>query len=333
MNSLHTKLNVVDGLVVSNFNRDVFEDMQRGGLTAANCTCCIWEGFEQTVQNVSQWKKFLRENSDILLQVYDVNDIARAKASGRVGIILGWQNSSGYGDDLSNVYLFKELGVSIVQLTYNTANAVGSGCYETRDTGLTDFGRDLIDTMNAAGVLIDLSHVGKLTCVEAIAHSRQPVAYTHTLPAALRDHPRNKTDDQLRAIAEKGGFVGVTMFPAFLDEDKASTIETYIRAIEHVISVIGEEQLGIGTDITQGHSADFFKWINSDKGNGRKLVDFKNATALNGFETLDKFPSLTAAMDRRGWSTSRIERVMGENWIRLLGEVWKGYRLNKVAAE
>ncbi len=332
MQSFHEHLSVIDGLVVSNFNRGVFEDMKRGGLTAANCTCCIWEGFEKTAQNISKWKKFLRDNSDILLQIYDIGDIARAKSTRRVGVILGWQNSSGYGDDLNNVYLFKELGVNIVQLTYNTANPVGSGCYESRDSGLTDFGRDLVDTMNAAGVLIDLSHVGPLTSAEAIAHSKKPVAYTHTLPAALKDHPRNKTDEQLRAIAAGGGFVGVTMFPAFLDDDKASTIDTYIRAVEHVINVIGEEQVGVGTDITQGHGEDFFTWINSDKGNGRKLVDFKNATALNGFETLDKFPELTAAMERRGWPSSRIERVMGQNWIRLLGEVWTGYGRNALAA-
>lgn len=333
MQSLHAQLNVVDGLVVSNINRDVFENMHKGGLTAANCTCCIWEDFEQTVKNISRWKKLLRENSDILLQVYDVDDISRAKSSGRVGVILGWQNSSGYGDDLNNVYLFKELGVNIVQLTYNTANSVGSGCYESRDTGLTDFGRDLIDTMNNAGVLIDLSHVGKLTSAEAIAYSKKPVAYTHTLPAALKNHPRNKTDEQLRAIAEKGGFVGVTMFPAFLADDKDSTIDTYVRAIEYVINVIGEQRVGVGTDITQGHNDDFFKWINNDKGTGRKLVDFKNAINLNGFETLDKFPVLTTAMEKRGWSTGRIERVMGENWLRLLGEVWTAYRPNVVAAE
>lgn len=323
METSHQSLTVVDGLLVANFNREIFEGMRRGGVSAANCTCCIWEGFEKTAENVAHWKRTLRDNADIVSQIYDVEDIASARRESKVGIILGWQNSTGYGDDLDNVWLFKELGVNIVQLTYNTANAVGSGCYESRDTGLTDFGRDLIHAMNEAGVLIDLSHCGVSTSADAVAASKKPVAYSHVLPSALRDHPRNKSDDQLRAIAEKGGFVGVTLFPAYLDEDKASTLDTYIRAIEHVIGVAGEEQVGVGTDLTQGHGEAFFDWITRDKGRGRSLVDYNGAIELAGFETIDRFPSLTKAMVARGWTSGRIERVMGQNWIRLFEEVWK----------
>lgn len=322
MESLHSQLNVVDGLLVANFDRGIFEDMQKGGITAANCTCCIWEGLDKTLENVSRWKAFFRENSDILTQIYNVADITRAKENGRTGVILGWQNSTGYGDDLNNVYLFKELGVNIVQLTYNTANSVGSGCYESRDNGITDFGRDLIDTMNDAGVLVDLSHCGPLTSAETIAHSKKPVAYTHVLPAALRSHPRNKTDDQLRAIATKGGFIGVTLFPAYLDEDKASTVDTFVRAIEHVIKIAGVDHVGISTDLTQGHGDKFFDWITRDKGRGRALVNYHGAIELHGFETVDKFPAVTEVMQKRGWSTNQIEKVMGTNWMRLFKEVW-----------
>src|SRR5258705_11018204 len=172
MSTLQEKSVVIDGLMVSNFDRKVFEDMRVGGVTAANCTCCIWEGFEQTMLNVSRWKRWLRENRDILTQVFGVADIGAAKDAGKVGIILGWQNSTGYGDNVDNVPLFSELGVRSVQITYNTANSVGSGCYEGRDGGLTDFGRDLVHAMNQSGVLVDLSHVGPNTAREAIAHSR-----------------------------------------------------------------------------------------------------------------------------------------------------------------
>jgi membrane dipeptidase len=322
MPTLHEKSIVIDGLMVSNFDRKVFEDMRAGGVTAANCTCCIWEDFEATMLNVSRWKRWFRENGDILTQVYGVADIAAAKEAGRVGIILGWQNSTGYGDNLDNVPLFAELGVRVVQITYNTANSVGSGCYEGRDGGLTDFGRDLIEAMNRSGVLVDLSHVGPNTARDAIAHSKKPVAYTHTLPAALKNHPRNKSDAQLKTIAEGGGFVGVTMFPAFLAKGIDSGIADYIEAVEHVIGVVGEEAVGIGTDMTQGYDEAFFRWINRDKGIGRDLVDFHGAFSLNGFETIGKLPSVTAAMEKRGWKTARIERVLGKNWLRLFGDVW-----------
>jgi membrane dipeptidase len=319
---LHSRATIFDGLVVSNFNRRILEDMRAGGITAANCTCCIWEGFEATMLNVARWKRLIADNADLVTQVYDVADIEQAKAAGKVGIVLGWQNTSGYGDDLDTVPLFAELGVKIVQLTYNTANSVGDGCYESTDRGLTDFGRDLIGAMNKAGVLVDLSHVGPNSARDAITTSKKPVAYSHCAPAGLKDQPRNKSDEQIRFIAERGGFVGVTMFPAFLGRGAASTVEDYVEAIEYVINLAGEEQVGIGTDMTQEQPPEFFRWITHDKGNGRKLVDFGQALELGGFGRLRDFPNLTAAMERRGWSADRIERVLGRNWVNLLAQVW-----------
>lgn len=322
MSDLHRRAIVFDGLIVSNFNRRVLEDMHRGGITAANCTCCIWEGFEATMRNVARWKRLIAESSDIVLQVYGLEDIHRAKKAGKVGIVLGWQNTSGFGDDLDTLPLFTELGLRIVQLTYNTATSVGDGCYESVDRGLTDFGRELIGGLNEAGILIDLSHVGPNTARDAILASKKPVAYSHCAPAALQAHPRNKSDEQIRFISDHGGFVGVTMFPAFLRRGAASTVEDYVEAIEHVLNVAGEEQVGLGTDMTQEQPPEFFRWITHDKGSGRKLVDFGAALELGGFRTLGEFPNLTAAMERRGWSEDKIERILGLNWLRLLGAVW-----------
>ncbi len=322
MSSLHQKAIIIDGLVISNFTRQVLEDMHAGGITAANCTCSIWEGFEPTMRNVARWLRSFEDNADIILQVHETSDILRAKAEGKVGIILGWQNTSGYGDVLDYVPLFAKLGVRVVQLTYNTANSVGSGCYESSDRGLTDYGRDLIAAMNVAGVLVDLSHVARNTARDAIAASTKPVAYTHCAPAGLKTHPRNKSDEELRLIADKGGFVGVTMFPAFLARGKGATVDDYIEAVEYTINLIGEEQVGLGTDLTQEQPPEFFTWINRDKGDGRKLVDFGEALELGGFRRSSEFPNITAAMERRGWKSDRIERVLGRNWLRLLRDVW-----------
>ena len=319
---LHSRSVVFDGLIVSNFSRSVFEDMRTGGITAANCTCCVWEDFEETARNVARWKRLFIENGDLLTQVRAVDDILRAKRESKVGIVLGWQNSSGYGDNLDAVPFFADLGVRIVQLTYNTANSVGCGCYEGRDGGLTDFGRDLIAALNAAGVLVDLSHVGPNTSRDAIIASAKPVACSHCAPAGLKNHPRNKTDDQIRFIAQKGGFVGVTMFPAFLRAGAVSTVEDYVEAIEYTINLAGEEQVGLGSDMTQEQPASFFHWITHDKGHGRKLVDFGEMLELEGFRRLREFPNVTAAMELRGWGAARIERVLGGNWLRLLGDVW-----------
>lgn len=322
--SLHDSLLVVDGLNISRFDRAVFEDLRRGGVTAANCTCSIWENFRDSMDQVARWQAHFREHADLITQVFTTADIHRAKAEGRTGIILGWQNLSGIEDRLDYLGLFKALGVGVMQIAYNTQNWVGTGCYERHDGGLSEFGHEVIAEMNRLGILCDLSHVGPKTSEDVIRASRQPVAYTHCLPAGLKAHPRNKTDAQLRSIAERGGFVGVTMFPPFLRRGTQSTVDDYVEAIEYVLNLVGESQVGIGTDFTQGWGPEFFDWITRDKGRARKLTEFGEILNPEGIRTIGDFPNLTATMQRRGWSEARIRRVMGENWIALLREVWEG---------
>jgi membrane dipeptidase len=228
--NLHQDAIVIDGLIVSKFDREIFLDMRRGGLTAANCTCCVWENFRASMDNVARWKRHFRDNSDLITQVYTTEDIDRAKREGRTGIILGWQNLSGIEDQIPYLAIFKELGVSIMQIAYNTQNLVGCGCYEKNDSGLSEFGQEVIAEMNRLGILCDLSHVGPRTSEDVIRASRKPVAYTHCLPAGLKQHPRNKSDAQLRFIADQGGFIGVTMFPPFLKRGPQSTVDDYVEA-------------------------------------------------------------------------------------------------------
>lgn len=322
MGSLHERAVVVDGLIVSNFDRSVFEDMRRGGITAANCTCCIWENFAETMRNIGRWQGWFREHADLIVPVRNTADIRRAKAEAKTGIILGWQNLSGIEDQIAHLELFKGLGVGIMQIAYNTQNLVGTGCYESRDGGLSDFGHEVVAEMNRLGILCDLSHVGPKTSEDVILASRQPVAYSHCLPAGLKQHPRNKTDEQLRFIVDRDGFVGVTMFPPFLPRGPHSSVDDYVEAIEYVLNLCGEESVGIGTDFTQGYGRPFFDWITHDKGYARRLTDFGEVVNPEGLRTIGEMPNLTAAMERRGWPERRIERVIGENWLALLKRVW-----------
>jgi len=320
---LHRDAIVVDGLIVSKWGRPVFEAMRDGGLTAANCTCGIWEGFEASVGAIADWKQWFREHADILLQVYKVEDILRAKAEGRVGVILGWQNSVGFGEDLRRVPIFAELGLRVVQMTYHTANMAGSGCLESHDRGLTDWGRDLVAALNAEGILIDLSHVGDETARDIILASAQPVAYTHCAPLALKDHPRNKSDAAMRLVAEHGGLVGVTMFPPFMRRGSESTLADYLDAIEYIVDLCGEEQVAIGTDFTQGMQPQDFAYMLRDKGYGRQLLQPKGAVFPADFARIEHYPNLTEAMAARGWSHTRITRLLGANWLRIFREVWR----------
>ena len=321
---LHEDAILVDGLIISKWSRAVFEEMRAGGVTAANCTCSVWEGFRSTMENVAQWKRWFREHGDLLVQVHSTADVRRAKREGRTGIILGWQNTSALEDRAEFVEVFRDLGVRVMQLTYNTQNLVGSGCWESRDGGLSDFGRDVIDEMNRCGVLVDLSHVGPKTSAEAVAHSAKPAAYTHCCPSGIMEHPRNKSDAEMRAVVERGGFVGVATYPPFLPWGDETTVDRCVEVFEYVIDVAGEDAVGIGTDFTQDQDVSFFEWLRRDKGHGRLLVPGTPRVPRlpEGLATIGEFPNLTAAMVRRGWSETRIRKVLGENWLRFLGEVW-----------
>lgn len=322
MSTLHETSLVIDGLIISNWERSVFEDMRKGGLSAANCTVSVWEGFQKTVDNIAAMKQMIRDNGDLLTLVRSTSDILRAQQEGRTGIILGFQNAHAFEDNLGYIEAFAEMGVRVVQLCYNTQNLIGTGCYE-RDGGLSDFGREVVAEMNRVGIMVDLSHVGGQTSEDAILTSSKPVCYSHCLPAGLKQHPRNKNDEQLRFIADHGGFVGVTMFPPFLARGIESTVDDYVAAIDYVINLIGEDCVGIGTDFTQGWGKPFFDWLTHDKGRHRRLTDFGKVVNPAGMEVIGNFSNLTAAMEKAGWTESRTRKVLGENWLRVFGEVWQ----------
>ena len=320
--SLHEQLIVVDGLIVSNWGPDVFKALRAGGITATNATCAVWENARQTLDNIAQWLKWFDQYADLIMPVRRTGDIPAAKAAGKTGIILGFQNGSPIEDRLDYLALYKQLGVGIIQLTYNTQNLIGSGCYESHDSGLSDFGREVVAEINRIGVAVDLSHVGVKTTDDAIAASKDPVVFSHVLPKAMKEHPRNKETRQLKVVADRGGLVGVTMFPPFLPKGTASTVDDYAEIIEWMVDRCGEDHVAYGTDFTQGYGRPFFEWITRDKGYARQLTEFGEIKNPKGIERIEETPNLTGALERRGWKTSRIEKVMGLNWIAYLKRVW-----------
>jgi membrane dipeptidase len=318
---LHSNAIIIDGLIIAKWSRALFEDMRKGGLTAANCTVSVWEDFQGTIDNIVMVNKLMRDSADLVRQVHTTEDIRQAKREGRTGIILGFQNAHAFEDQLGYVEIFKRLGVGIVQMCYNTQNLIGTGCYE-RDGGLSGFGREVIAEMNRVGIMCDLSHVGAVTSEEVILESKKPVCYSHCLPAGLKQHPRNKTDEQLKFIADRGGFVGVTMFAPFLKKGIDSTVDDYCEAIGYIMNIVGEDAIGIGTDFTQGHGPEFFDMLTHDKGYARSLTEFGKIVNPLGIRTVGEFPNLTEALLKNGFSEPQVRKIMGENWLRVLGDVW-----------
>ena len=318
---LHRDAIVIDGLVIARWDRELFLDMRKGGLTAANCTVSVWEGFQSTVNNIVAMNNLIAENADLVIKVRTTDDIRRAKKEGKTGVLMGFQNAHAFEDQLGYIQIFKELGIGVTQMAYNTQNLVGTGCYE-RDGGLSGYGHEVVAEMNRVGIMCDLSHVGAKTSQEVILASKKPVCYSHCLPSGLKDHPRNKSDEELKFIADHGGFVGVTMFTPFLKNGVNSTIEDYVEAIDYIYNLVGEDQIGIGTDFTQGQDQAFFEWLTHDKGYARHLTNFGKIINPKGIRTLGEFPNLTEALMKHGFSEKQVRKFMGENWVNVLAEVW-----------
>jgi membrane dipeptidase len=313
---------IIDALAIPRWDRRNFEDMRAGGLTAVNIICSIWEDFTASMRNIARLKQLIAENSDILLQVRDASDIDRAQATNRTGVILGWQNSAGFGDHLPFVPIFAELGLKVVQITFNTANSAGSGCYETNDSGLTDFGRELVHALNEHRIALDLTHVGDRTASDVVETSSRPVLYSHSCPRALRDHFRNKTDKDMRRVCERGGIVAVATLPHYLPGGLNSTVDDMASAIIHVMNVVGQDGVAVGTDLTPGQPGSFMEFVSRDKGRGRKLIDYSTPPVLEGMATFRDYGNVVKALERKRVPAQAIDKIMGLNLRRYFDDVW-----------
>jgi membrane dipeptidase len=315
---------VFDGLNICNFSREIFEEWRAGGLTGVSVTCGLWENFRDSMLNVVQWKRWFEQHGDLIAQAYTTADIERAKRENRTAVVLSWQNTAGIEDRLEFLQLFSQLGVKIMQLTYNTQNYSGAGYTELRDSGLTGFGREVVDEMARVGIVCDLSHVGPQTSADVIEYAKKPPCFSHILPAGLKQHARNKSDELIRAIGARGGMVGLSQFGPHMRKGNESTIDDYVAAIEYVIGLAGEDNVGVGSDASQGHGrpSAFMEWCNHDKGYARQLTPYGHDKVVKPLGDLKDRPLLADAMARAGWSDERMRKVLGGNWIAYLRRTW-----------
>ena len=317
---------VIDGLNVSNWNSPaVFRSLHTGRVTAINATMAIFERFGDAMDNVAAWIRRLEEYESSIQPATTVRDILDAKRMGKTAIIFGWQNAGPIENDLDRLAVFHRLGVRIIQLTYNERNLLGNGCWERSDDGLSNFGVDAVREMDRLGILIDLSHVGDQTTLQAIELSAQPVACTHANARSFVDHPRNKTDDALRLIAERGGVIGVTAWPPFLRNGFKSTLADFGDAIDDMVERVGVDHVAIGTDYTQDQTKEWFDLILSQQGtkpSPRRREYPDTVTHPVGIEKPDNLSNVAGDLLRRGYRREEIAKILGGNWLRLFEHVW-----------
>lgn len=309
-------------------------DARESGVTVVNFTVNdVGNGpdkFMAAVKNIADLERELALHPDVLMKVVRGRDIQAAKASKRVGIVYGCQDTTMLEADLKNLRVFANLGVRIVQPTYNVRNLMGDGCIEKADGGLSKLGYDFIAEMNKLNLLLDLSHAGARTIAEGIAASKAPMAITHTACRALVDLPRNTRDSELKALADRGGVAGIYFMP-FLRESGQPHAEDLIHHIEHAVNVCGEDHVGLGTDgsisgvpMTEAYLA-YFKKQAQARAKAGFAAPGESADVLTVVPEYNdplRFYRLANDLKAKGWSDSRIEKLLGANFARLFAQVW-----------
>ena len=331
---LYRKSVVIDTLCAPFTSADELPDkalvevVRRSGITAINFTISA-RSFEETIDNLAYVDALVEQSPEVFMVVRQQSDIARAKREGKIGVMPGFQYTQFLEADPSRIETFRRLGVRIMQLTYNNRSDFGDGCLEPGNAGLSKAGLAAVKKMNEIGVAVDLSHSGYRTTSEAIAASKKPVLISHSGCASIYAHPRNKPDDIMKALADKGGYFGVYLMPYLVASPTVPTREHVINHVLHAINVCGTEHVGIGSDgaiqaveLTPEQQKAFDEDIARRKqlGIGAPGEDrYPYVPDLNG---PDHMEVIAAELQKRGQPSSVVEKVLGTNFQRVIGEIW-----------
>lgn len=292
------------------FGLSDFQKLQRSGVKVFHPAVEPNEPrpYEATLEWLSGWNRLLVNRPDYLLRIDAAGDFQRAREEGKIGLLVGFQNS-GHLRTVDDVQRFHALGQRVSQLTYNARNLIGSGCREARDTGLTPYGAQIVEAMNRVGMAVDVSHCSDRTCLDAFAVSRRPVLITHANCRALAAHPRCKSDAVIRAMAERGGVMGITAVAAFVSSRRPVTVEHVLDHFDRVVRLAGVEHVGLGSDVDLDAL---------DSRTGRIRASYH----VTGLAPARRVFDLTEGLIRRGYDDRAIELILGGNFQRALTEIW-----------
>jgi membrane dipeptidase len=328
---LHRDALVVDA--ASFFCTRYDDALAASGVTAVS-VMAPWpsDDFDRALRRAEAYHRLVREEPRLRL-VERVDDVAAAKREGQVGLLLCTQNARLIEDRLERLETMRRVGFRTVQLTYNERNFIGDGCAEPTDAGLSRFGREVVRALAEAGLVMDLTHAGHRTAVEALALAGAPAIVSHANPRALYDNPRNVHDDVIRAVADTGGAIGCTLPSPFNwpgGDAPPPTLANFVRAVEHVIDLVGDDHVAIGSDIvvTAGaYPAELSAQLRSDlylvsgAYYGRYGLDPK-LRKVDGLASYDAWPRVTAALLEAGHDEARVRKIVGGNLLRVYGAVW-----------
>jgi membrane dipeptidase len=305
------------------------ELMREGGVTGVNLTVTVDHGFAETLRRISYLLRAVDASGGAIRVARTADDLRAAKADGVPAVILGFQSPEPIEGELEHLDVFHRLGVRIVQLTYQRRNLAADGCGEAANAGLSVFGRDLVAELNRLGILIDLSHTGVTSTLEAIERSSAPVSFTHACVRARNPLPRNKTDEEIRALAARGGVMGINAVARLISpegKERGATMAEFVDQVDHVVELVGVDHVGIGLDISEGMTPDDFAV--------RKQTFLARYPELGGefafehyyttgLDSMARTGAITDALVERGYSDEDVLKILGGNFVRLFDEVWR----------
>ena len=310
---------VIDATCPVHYLKDHLHEWIEGRVTCCVATVATNHSAREAIGLIATWYRELHQRRDQLLLATKAEDIRRAKREGKLALVFQFQNTRPIEYDVDLLAVYHQLGVRVIQLTYNQRNPVGDGCEERSDAGLSELGRAAISEMNRLGILIDLNHTGRRTTLEAIEASTKPCVFTHSNAYAVCPNTRNITDEQIRAVAAKGGVIGVNGFPAFVAKTKEPTLDQLIDHIDYIVALVGPDHVGLGYDRDTRTMEEYTYRIRKGMW---KAENYPPPPWQFPMGDASHFPTLTRRLLERGYTEEVVRKILGENFLRVFAQVW-----------
>ena len=310
----------IDNLQYCNWSRKIFEINRSAGLDAVHATIVYHEDFDELKVVIKKWEKLFIENSDLIFLGKNFKDIDKAKKENKTAIFFGFQNCSPIEDDISLVEKVHKLGCRFMQLTYNNQSLLATGCYEKVDSGVTNFGREVIREMNKVGLVVDMSHSAEKSTFDAIDLSEKPIAITHANPSFWHAAKRNKSSDLLKTLSDSGGILGLSLYPHHLKNNTNCTLESFCEMVAKTAEIMDVTKIGIGSDLCIDHPDSVVEWMRN--GSWSKNKNFGEGTKNkpgfpkqpDWFVDARGFSNLEKGLKKVGFSDTETYGILGNNW-------------------
>ena len=317
----------IDNLQYCNWSRNIFEKNREAGLDAIHVTIVYHEDFDELKSVIKEWEKYFSNNSDLIFHGKTFKDIEKAKSESKTAVFFGFQNCSPIEDDIGLVEKVYDLGCRFMQLTYNNQSLLATGCYEKIDSGVTNFGKEVIKEMNRLGLVIDMSHSAEKSTIDAIEISEKPIAITHANPSFWHPVKRNKSSELLKILSDHKGMLGLSLYPHHLKDGTNCSLESFCEMTAKTAEIMGAEKIGIGSDLCLNQPDTIVEWMRN--GTWTKSKNYgegsKNKPGFpkqpNWFPDARGFNNLEDGLKKIGFSESEVNGILGNNWYNFYKEM------------